>query len=133
VEMHFCQKDIGIQMALSNKMDYISNISKNLQQLIYIEIYKYRTNKLWKELTGLMTWIDGEKENNLTGWYYTYGDDSVLKIFQIDISERLLYCDGDGCIYVKKVFSYIGRMNYYGAIRPDKLPKRYWHSNGTSF
>jgi len=39
-------------------MDYISNLSKNLQQLIYLEIYKYRISKVCHGLTGLMTWVD---------------------------------------------------------------------------
>jgi len=39
-------------------MDYISSLSKNLQQLIYLEIYKYRMARVWHEFTGLMKWVN---------------------------------------------------------------------------
>jgi len=112
-------------------MDYISNISKNLQQLIHLEIHKYRTNKLWKELTGLMRWMDVGEKTHLTGWYYMYPRNyALVKAFQFDISHRPGW---NGRILVGVKFEQIGKLvpAQYKTRGNAFLPERYWYSNGT--
>jgi len=116
-------------------MDYISSLSKNLQQLIYLEIYKYRMIFVWHELICLMMWVDADKRfDNVEGWYLFIREHEeplgcYQKLFQFDISERLScgFCCG-GCVFIRQRFSKIGKISEDSRHGDVLLPARYWYS-----